>query len=281
MNWRMRIVHTTAYTYDEMVTQSYNEVRLSPRSDMRQNVLFSRVDTDPSTRQYRYRDYWGTEVTSFDLHAPHNYLEVESTSVVETGPTSPPEASATWEEVHDETVKDRYVEFLEPTTYVPTFRTLAKRAERIAADCDTPADTVLAVSEWLKEQVEYSPGATSVKTNAKEAWKAGAGVCQDFTHLTLLMLRAVGIPSRYVSGYLHPDPGLELETTVEGQSHSWLEAWTGRWWSVDPTSNSLVSSQHVTVGRGRDYADVPPIRGIYSGGVSTRLDVSVGITRLA
>lgn len=281
MNWRMRIVHTTAYSYDELVTQSYNEVRLSPRSDMRQNVIFSRVDTEPSTRQYRYRDYWGTEVTSFDLHAPHSSLEVVSTSVVETGPTTPPEASATWAELQDEFVRDRYVEFLEPTAYVPTYKKLATHARRIADDCSTPADTVLAVSEWLKEKIEYSPGATSVKTNAKEAWKAGAGVCQDFTHLNLLMLRSVGIPSRYVSGYLHPDPSLEPDSTVEGQSHSWLEAWTGRWWSIDPTSNSLVSSQHVTLGRGRDYADVPPVKGIYSGGVSTELDVSVQVTRLA
>lgn len=95
------------------------------------------------------------------------------------------------------------------------------------------------------------------------------------------MLRGLGIPSRYVSGYLHPKPNAEIDKTVEGQSHAWIEAWTGAWWGYDPTNATPITEQHVSVGVGRDYSDVSPLKGIYTGGQASDLDVVVEITRLA
>lgn len=279
MGWRIRIVHTTGYRYDAPVRESYNELRLTPRNDTRQNVIVSRVETTPSSRLYRYTDYWGTSVTAFDLHAPHRELAVVATSVVETGDVTPPEVTATWEELHGEAVRDRQTEMLEFTRYVGREPALARVARGLRRR--DPGDAVLGACRWVREHLTYRPGATGVHTSAVEAWQAGEGVCQDFVHLTLLLLREMGVPCRYVSGYLLPREDTAVRQTVQGQSHAWVEAWTGGWWAYDPTNDVPVGHRHVQVGAGRDYADVAPLRGVYSGGEATALEVRVDMTRLA
>ncbi|QIS16896.1 hypothetical protein F5544_11900 [Nocardia arthritidis] len=169
---------------------------------------------------------------------------------------------------------------LAPTTYVPRDRKLAAVAERFAREL-SPAQAVVAAAQWVHDTMDYIPGTTSVHTSAVQAYAEREGVCQDYAHLTLVLLRGMGIPSRYVSGYLHPNPVAEIGAPVAGQSHAWIEAWTGLWWGYDPTNNIAVNEQHVSVGVGRDYADVPPLKGIFSGGGSTDLEVVVEITRLA
>ena len=126
-----------------------------------------------------------------------------------------------------------------------------------------------------------SRGTTGVHTGAVEAWEARTGVCQDFAHLTLLLVREMGVPARYVSGYLLPSAATEIRQTVRGESHAWIEAWTGGWWGYDPTNDIEIGHRHVWVAVGRDYADVPPLKGIYSGGEAAALDVTVDMTRLA
>jgi transglutaminase-like putative cysteine protease len=131
----------------------------------------------------------------------------------------------------------------------------------------------------VRERLSYTPGVTDVSTTAGEAWASGHGVCQDFTHATMSLLRAAGIPARYVSGYLHteePTPG----RTVTGESHAWVEYWDATWHAVDPTNDRSVGGAHVVVARGRDYADVPPLKGIYAGGQSEDLGVTVEITQV-
>jgi transglutaminase-like putative cysteine protease len=279
MGWRMRIVHSTGYRYDAPVRESYNELRLTPRSDTRQNVIVSRVETMPSSRLYRYSDYWGTSVTAFDLHAPHRELAVVATSVVETGDAAPPVLTATWAELDGGPVRDRHTEMLEFTDYVGREPALAKVARGLRRR--DPADAVLGACRWVHEHLTYRPGATGVHTSAVEAWQAGEGVCQDFVHLTLLLLREAGIPGRYVSGYLLPREDAAVRETVQGESHAWIEAWTGGWWAYDPTNDVPIGHRHVQVAAGRDYADVSPLRGVYSGGEATALDVRVDMTRLA
>ena len=276
----MRVVHTTGYNYDSPVTSSYNEARLTPRSDNRQNVILNRVETDPATRSYRYTDYWGTAVTAFDLHAPHTALEVAGSSVVETDPFTEPEEILDWDDLVTPALYDRYNELLGHSEYVPKNKTLASMAKKLSKDLN-PYEAVVAIANWVNEEMSYVPGTTDVHTSAVEAWTDKRGVCQDYAHLTLLMLRSIDIPCRYVSGYLHPNAEAELGVAVEGQSHAWVEAWTGSWWGYDPTNAGPIAEQHVTVGIGRDYADVPPLKGIFSGGGSTELDVVVEITRLA
>jgi len=280
VTWRMRVVHKTGYAYDAPVTSSYNEVRLTPRADSRQTVVLNRVETTPATRSYRYVDYWGTAVTAFDLHAPHTSLEVTGLSVVETEETAVPDEAIGWDELRSEENRDRYDEVLLPSRYVPADRGLARVARQIAKGAD-PVAAVLAAAQWVHDEMSYVPGTTGVHTSAVQAFEEREGVCQDYAHLTLLLLRGMGIPSRYVSGYLHPTAAAPVGATVAGESHAWVEAWTGSWWGYDPTNATVVGEQHVSVGTGRDYADVPPLKGIYSGGGSTALDVVVEVTRLA
>ena len=133
---------------------------------------------------------------------------------------------------------------------------------------------------WVQDTVEYVPGSTEVQTSAQEAWSQGQGVCQDIAHLTVALLREVGLPARYVSGYLHPAPEAELGDTVTGESHAWVEVWTGRWWAYDPTNDCPVGERHVAVGRGRDYGDVPPVKGIYAGNAENAMRVVVRMARV-
>jgi transglutaminase-like putative cysteine protease len=278
--WRMRVVHATGYAYKAPVTASYNEARLTPRSDSRQNVIINRVETAPATRSYRYVDYWGTAVTAFDLHAPHIELEVTSSSVVETDKPDSPAASAGWAELASEEVVDRYHEVLTPTGYTPVSKRLDRVARHLAKDHD-PHHAVLLAVEWVRNEMQYVPGTTGVHSSGLDALREGKGVCQDFAHLSLILLRAMGIPARYVSGYLHPKNDAGVGEAVKGESHAWIQAWTGSWWDYDPTNDTEINEQYISVGTGRSYADVTPLKGIYLGHGSSELDVVVEMTRLA
>lgn len=140
---------------------------------------------------------------------------------------------------------------------------------------------MIAAAQWVRSELDYVPGTTGVHSSGLDALREGKGVCQDFAHLSLIMLRGMGIPARYVSGYLHPTRGAAVGDTIDGQSHAWVQAWTGGWWDYDPTNDSEINEQYVSVGVGRNYSDVAPLKGIYSGEGSTDLDVVVEITRLA
>lgn len=278
--WRLRVVHTTGYAYQSAVTASYNEARLTPRSNTRQNVILNRIETIPATRSYRYIDYWGTAVTAFDLHAPHTDLTVTSSSVVETERPEPAVTDVGWDDLRSEAVIDRFDELLRPTAHTPASKKVASVAKKIAKS-HQPAEAVAAAARWVRGELEYLPGTTSVHSSGLDALNAGKGVCQDFVHLSLMLLRAMGIPAHYVSGYLHPKRHAVVGDTVDGRSHAWIQAWTGGWWSYDPTNETEISEQYVSVGAGRDYTDVPPLKGIYSGEGATDLDVVVEVTRLA
>ena len=279
--WRLEIRHATGFRYESDVTASHNEVRLSPRSADGQWVLSHRVDVTPSARLARFTDYWGTVVHAFDLRRAHRELSIVATSQVETTPhSSGPGAVWAWRDLEDADEQDVWCELLMPTRYTEADDEIRALAElvRIAPD---PAAAVDRAQELVQERLEYRKGATTVDTTAAEAIAVGAGVCQDFVHLTLAVLRAAGVPCRYASGYLSPQAGADLGETVAGESHAWLDAWAGKWISVDPTNGRPVGPDHVLVARGRDYADVPPLRGVYLGGRAETLDVTVEITRRA
>ncbi len=278
MSWRLRIRHITGYRYAGEVHSSYNEARVTPLSTDRQVAVEAAVEVTPSAPTYRYWDYWGTLVDSFDVHEPHTELSVVGSSVVETSPPEEPAATAGWDDITSPQNADRFAELLAPTAYVP----LVEKGVGDAPGRDglAPAEMVEAVCRWVHDRLEYLKGTTDVRTTALDAVRIGSGVCQDFAHLTLALLRQAGIPSRYVSGYLHPTSSAEVGTTSTGESHAWIEAWTGDWWGYDPTHGVPVGERHVLVGRGRDYADVSPLRGVYHGAPAEALTVSVEITRL-
>jgi transglutaminase-like putative cysteine protease len=280
VSWRIAIRHRTGYHYSGRgATSSYNEVRITPLTTDRQTVIEATVNISPAVPTLRYIDYWGTYVDAFDVQEPHTDMVVTGTSVVDTSIMPEPVTGFEWDDLARDDVRDRYAELLAPTLRVPITDEVAEAARSLASGL-SPVDACYAATEWVRSRLRYEPGTTDSSTSAIEALHRGSGVCQDFVHLSLAVLRAMGIPARYTSGYLHPSPDADIGLTVQGQSHAWLEAWTGDWQAVDPTNGGKVAERHVIVGRARDYADVSPLKGIYNGSPSTALGVSVELTRL-
>jgi transglutaminase-like putative cysteine protease len=281
MTWRMQITHTTRYEYSNPVAQSYNEARLEPRSDRHQAVLSSRVEVEPATRVVRHIDYWGTVVHHFDLQTPHQALTITGRAVVETGADPAQPGDATWEDLADAALRDQFEELLVPTTTVDWNGEINEIAAELRAGSDTPAAAAEAAAAWVHDRLEYRRGATGVQTTVGEVLSHGSGVCQDFAHVTLAIVRAMGIPAWYVSGYLHPKKDAAIDEPVVGESHAWVAAFTGNVWPLDPTSMEPVAERHVRVAAGRDYHDVAPFRGIYAGRATQSLQVTVELVRTA
>jgi transglutaminase-like putative cysteine protease len=279
MSWRLRVHHETGYRYDTEVVSSYNEARLTPQTEPGQLTLEAMVKTSPAAEQFRYWDYWGTQVTAFEVQEPHNALSVVVTSVVETADGSlPPVDAPGWGELAD-AARDGQYEWVGATPRTSPDDDLAAAARDAAAALD-PGGAALAILAAAADRVAYEPGSTGVQTSAVEAWRLRRGVCQDIAHVSLAMLRSVGLPARYVSGYLHPAEDAPIGAVVTGESHAWVEVWLGRWWAYDPTNRVPVGERHVVVARGREYGDVPPLKGVYRGHGSHRLGVRVELTRL-
>ncbi|MEZ5114760.1 MAG: transglutaminase family protein [Candidatus Nanopelagicales bacterium] len=278
---RLRITHRTGLRYAGPVHASFNEVRMTPNDGDGQVLLSHRLDVTPSAGVTSYVDYWGAFVEAFDVHEEHRVLEVVSTSTVEVTRAPVLAGSASWEDLADPAVRDRWCEYLDPTGYVDDAAADPDRVEtvRMLRALPTPRVAVAAAVAVVRERMTYTPGVTTVSTTAHEAWNSGHGVCQDFSHATLSLLRAVGVPSRYVSGYLHTEEPA-VGSSVHGESHAWVECWTGGWEAHDPTNDRYVGVGHVVVARGRDYGDVPPLKGIYNGERSEELGVSVEILQL-
>jgi transglutaminase-like putative cysteine protease len=281
-SWRLRVQHKTGFTYAGKVSSSYNEARMSPRNDPHQAVLDARVEVWPPARTYRYEDYWGTAVTAFDVHAAHEALQVTATATVEALPGGDRLTGdgASWADLAVPDNVDRWHELLLLTPRTALDEELTELAESIKGAYATPHAAAMAICERVRAEVEYEPGATGVQTDAVHAWRQRKGVCQDISHLVVGLLRAIRVPARYVSGYLHPSSNAVIGETVVGQSHAWAEWWVGRWMAFDATNGIPVREQHVVVGRGREYGDVPPLKGVYSGPENTGQGVEVAITRL-
>ena len=292
MTWRLSVEHVTTYAYLGDVFASYNEARLTPSRE-RQLVLDHRVQVSPRVAVMRYLDYWGSEVCAFDVTEPHQSLVVTGRSLVETGASRrlPTGGNATWERLNADIVRDEFHEFLTSSEYITCEDPrLTEAARDLAVDRPaavdrgefvSPAAVVEAACEWPRAHLTYESGATDVSTTASGALDVGRGVCQDFVHVALALLRACGIPARYASGYLHPHEDPEIGDTVTGQSHAWLEAWLGDWYPVDPTSGVDVGERHVLVAHGRDYGDVAPLKGVFHGPPDLAVDVRVSIARVA
>jgi len=279
---RLRITHRTGYRYGAPVVASFNEVRMTPRDADGQMLLSHQLQVSPRASVQAYSDYWGALVQSFDVHEEHDVLEIVATSLVDVPGGHAVAPGATWDEVHAPEIVDRWQEFLVPTSLVDDATLDPLRADVVEdlRRCATPAEAITGAIAATRDRIRYDDSATHVMTTAREAWSVGAGVCQDYSHAMLSLLRALRIPARYVSGYLHTEdeaPGM----TVVGESHAWVDVWNGGWEAYDPTNDRRVGAAHVVVARGRDYDDVPPLKGIYAGGGSESLGVAVEITQLA
>jgi transglutaminase-like putative cysteine protease len=282
MGWRLQVVHTTQVSYTAPVRASFNEARMTPLTIPAQVTLESRITAGPGVPVWTYCDYWGTFVSVFDITDPHESLTVRAQATVETGQglADPAPARLPWAELRAQTGSGRLLEFLLPTPLTTVTPDVAAAVIDAVRDAD-PVEAATEIASRVRSQVSYMAGATGVRTNAQEAWDQGEGVCQDMAHLTVALLREAGLPARYVSGYLHADPSAEPGQTAVGESHAWVEYWAGSWLPCDPTSGAPVRERHVVVARGRDYLDIPPLKGIYHGAPTSALDVTVEVTRLA
>jgi transglutaminase-like putative cysteine protease len=278
--WRLHIVHETGFTYDGEARASYNEARLTPSTMSTQSVLASELRVKPTAARSSYRDYWGNRVIAFQLDESHTALEVTAEATVETSAATGPLGALTRGELFQPAITDLMDELLAPTDQTAVGSSVIEVVRDRASRLETHETAELAL-ETVRGMLTYVPGVTGVHTTAREALSVGKGVCQDFTHLCVGILRGLGIPSRYVSGYLHPDLDAEPGQTGRGESHAWVEYFAGEWNAIDPTSGNPVGPRHVVVARGRDYSDAAPLKGIYHGAPSTSLGVTVTITRLA
>jgi len=287
MGWRLRVTHTTEVSYTGPARASFNEVRMTPLTLPSQVTLESRVSAGTVSAGtgvpvWTYCDYWGTFVSVFDIGEPHEALTIQAQATVETGlataaSTEPP---LSWPDLRAQAAQGRLLEFLLPTPLTTVSPAVAATAGATAGDA-APARAAEEIAALVRDRVGYMAGATGVRTDAQEAWDQGQGVCQDIAHVTVALLRAAGLPARYVSGYLHADPAAEPGQTAVGESHAWVEYWAGGWRPLDPTSGAPVRERHVVVARGRDYADVSPLKGIYHGAPASAAKVTVEVTRLA
>ena len=275
----LEIRHRTRFGYAEEIPTSYNEARVTPAHLPRQRVLNSSVEITPLTWQTNYVDYWDTRVTAFEVLRPHRSLTVTASSRVEVMPEYQPWQAPDWAELHSPALVDRLDEYLVNSPATEPEEELAEFAQETAGQHE-PGETARRICSFLHETIKYVPGATTVHTPAADAWAARSGVCQDFAHLAIGALRSVGIPARYVSGYLHPNRHSDIGETVRGESHAWVEWWAGDWLGYDPTNDSVVADHHVVVARAREYRDVRPIKGVFIGAES-QLTVTVDITQVA
>jgi transglutaminase-like putative cysteine protease len=285
---RYHLMHVTEFHYDEGVSESYNEVRLRPVHDERQSCLSFRLTTMPESLITAYRDSFGNWVHQFNILQEHRRLRVEAESVVlahEASSNGTESLSLAEFDARSSEFCEEYFEFLAPTAYVPhlpQLHDLVQMADPAAGGA--VAGFAQAASALIHERFRYVKGATHVHSSVEDALSLGAGVCQDFAHLLLGIVRTRGLPGRYVSGYLVPqsaaEPRASLEEVIGGQaSHAWTEVYVpgAGWLGLDPTLGVPVGLRHVRVAYGRDYGDVAPIRGVYKGHAGQRLSVDVRV----
>jgi len=214
--------------YEGLAESSYNEARMTPLASDHQNVLDATLHIRPTASQLQYVDYFGTSVTAFDLHEPHGQLEVTADATVEIFAIARPETFLSRRDLHKRDLRDRFAEYLVPTARTVLPKALHEELAGQATTQDLPALVAL-VSTFVRHRVDYVTGSTHVQTTAHESWLQRSGVCQDLSHVTISFLRGLGIPARYVSGYLHPISDAAVGETVRGQSHAWVEYFAGEW----------------------------------------------------
>ncbi|AWT26279.1 Protein-glutamine gamma-glutamyltransferase [Corynebacterium provencense] len=282
MTTTLRIVHTTGYNYSDRVTDSFNEIRMTPLYTPQQLIREQSVTITPKPWSYSFIDYWGTHVTSFEIHEPHDQMIVGVTTTLDVDAVPATRTGMTLGGLRDHA--DALNEYLCLSPMVAPSQDLLRRAREIANSCATVDETALAVGQLVFDEMTYETGASDVTGTAAQAWDARKGVCQDFSHIMIGALRAVGIPARYVSGYVLPKKDAGIGETVDAESHAWVQWFNGGdnngWYSFDPTNDLVPGELHVIVGTAREYSDVPPLKGMFSGQATSELFVTVRMTRL-
>ena len=286
---RLGIAYRMHFRYSEAVTESQNVVRVRPRDDDFQRVLSYRLTSRPVLEVFSVFDYWGTVVEHLGVRKPHTELELLAEAEVETAPRSTPGVAPDPAALAEEEFRSAHLEYLVPSQHVgwSSGDVVEQRAASAVAGTSTVVEMVLAVIADVRAALLYRQDSTDIGVTLPELLMGGAGVCQDFAHLALGMLRSVGVPARYVSGYLFAADETALDAQeadlVSVQTHAWIEVavpgWG--WWALDPTNGGEAGERHVVIGCGRDYGDVPPVRGVFSGSGVAAVDAEVVISKQA
>jgi transglutaminase-like putative cysteine protease len=281
---RFSLHYFAEYRYSEPVFDQHNVLRVKPATTPLQRVRNFRLTLEPAARTRSHADYFGTEAIEWGVAGEHDRLAITAEADVTTdAPGEPPEGS--WEAIRAPRYTDTGGEFLLSTGDEPQNGVLGELID--GARGEDPRSTLLRVCELIPERFEYRPGATFVGSTVDDLLEGGGGVCQDFVHLALILLRRHGIAARYVSGYLFAAPEDGGADSVEVDTHAWLEALLPgtddggpEWVGADPTNRRLAGEEHVKIGHGRFYGDVPPIKGVYKGAAEAEHEVKVTMTRL-
>ncbi|MFD1776833.1 transglutaminase family protein [Paenibacillus rhizophilus] len=280
---KYEIVHTNTFKYENEVDQSLNTIRLKPLTDEVQRLLMYRADITPASLTKEYIDLWGNQVETFFIPEKHTLLEVKTTSVVSIQRDSYIHEIRYSQRMQDifnsKLFRQHYLSYLNETDYTLLSPEHLSEAERELGKMDNPVQYALKVMNYVYSTFTYCGDATSVSTQARQAFGLKKGVCQDLAHVMIGILRAGRIPARYVSGYLYV--GEDSALKGDAATHAWVEVMVPGigWVGLDPTNNVEALDNHIRVGTGRDYADVSPLQGVYRGGSST-LEVSVSVTLL-
>ncbi|WP_269522966.1 transglutaminase family protein [Coraliomargarita parva] len=283
---RFRVSHTTQYVYDTPASESFAELRVWPQSNAAQKILSRELSIEPDTLVDHYVDYFGNNVEFFSIPHRHTSLTVRAEANVETFPIQLPSRVTDTpvgecRQVYNST-RYQLFEYLEPTGLVPLHqhRRIRKRFFRQA---EPIGECLLKLNEWIFKSFEYRSGVTDISTPISRVVATRRGVCQDFAHLMLAILRSNGIPARYVSGYIEAYDPEKTDAKLIGAaaSHAWVEVYLpgGYWWGLDPTNNQAAGERHIVVAVGRDYNDVAPMRGTYKGAFDQKLKVMVSLER--
>jgi len=280
---RFQIVYSTAYEYSEPVRDNLNVLRVKPATTPHQSVDDFSVRVDPEARLHQYRDYFGAEVIEFGVTEPHEELAIEARMHVTTR-EQPVDPDGGWAMTLEPSYRSAAGEHLLHPDGPPDDTRIDDLVAAVRGE--TPLATAHAVSEMIPERFEYRAGETFVGSTVTDLLDGGVGVCQDFVHLGVTLLREVGVGARYVSGYLFAAPKNGGHDSVEVQTHAWLEALLPdeegklRWIGFDPTNRARAGEAYVKIGHGRFYQDVPPIRGVYRGPAISELSAGVQMTRM-
>ncbi len=285
MNYR--ITHQTHYEYAETVSLCHNQARLSPRSFFNQTCLNSHIDIDPQPASFRERiDFFGNRAAYFSIEQPHNILSVTATSDVHIASQTQLTSDMPWETVCHilKTTTDPALlpvrQFVLDSPKVYTEPELTKYAEPSFSKDRPLIETVSDLTQRIYNDFEYVPGFTTISTPLSDVFKHRKGVCQDFAHLAIGCLRAMGLAARYISGYLETLSSSDKEHLIGADaSHAWFSVYLPNhgWIDFDPTNNLIPPDRHVTLAWGRDFADVTPLKGVVIGGGQHALTVSVTV----
>jgi transglutaminase-like putative cysteine protease len=276
--------HVTNYLYVPAVRESVMEVRMQPRSEGHQRCLSFFLDVNPSTNIMLYRDFLGNTVHHFDIAEAHAQLRVTAKAVVEVLPPPMPESSGAfeWSVLDAQVAQGDFWEMLLPSRFARPTDQLRKFASEMKIErLGDPLETLIRLNEVLYATFEYAPRSTKVDSPIDDALKTRKGVCQDFAHVMIALARELHIPCRYVSGYLLHDRKVR-DRSPEGATHAWVEAYLPQsgWVAFDPTNKLMSTERHIRVALGRDYADVPPTRGVHKGQAASELSVAVNVSSM-